>query len=78
MGRTTIYRIIGGILGLFREVVSEALDYMNAHSEHLEKKLTESQTAKAGFLNKTASLEKEIARLLEQVEKLPEDTNEEE
>lgn len=78
MGRTTIYSIIGGIVDLLREVVSEALDYMNTHSEHLEKRLIESQTAKTGFLNKTASLEKEIARLLEQVEKLPEDPNEEE
>ena len=78
VGRTAIYRIIGGILGLLREVVSEALDYMNAHNERLEKRLTESQTAKAGFLSKAAALEGEIARLLEQVEKLPEDPNEEE
>ena len=78
MGRVAIYRTIGGVLGLLREVVSEALDYMNADNECLEKRLTESQAAQAGFLNKAASLEKEIVRLLEQVEKLPESSNEEE
>ncbi len=78
MGRTTIYRIIGGILGLFREVMREAYDYMDAHGERLEKRLVDHRHKKASFLEKSAALEKEIARLLEQVEKLPEETPAEE
>ncbi|NET47145.1 hypothetical protein [Okeania sp. SIO2B3] len=78
VGRAAIHRIIGGILGLFREVMREASDYMDEHGERLEKRLVDHKHKKASFLEKSAALETEIARLLEQVEKLPEDPNEEE
>ena len=78
LGRTTIYRIIGGILGLFREVMREASDYMDAHGERLEQRLIEQKKKKASFLEKSAALEREIARLLEQVEKLPDELSVEE
>ncbi len=73
MGRTTIYWSLGGILGLFREVMREGYDYIDAHGERLEKRLVDHKNRKASFLEKSAALEKEIARLLEQVEKLPEE-----
>ncbi len=78
VGRTAIYRTVGGILGLFREVMREAYDYIDAHGERLEKRLIDHKDKKASFLEKSAALEKEIARLLEQVEKLPEETPAEE
>ncbi|NEN87702.1 MAG: hypothetical protein F6K48_01710 [Okeania sp. SIO3H1] len=56
----------------------EASDYMDEHGERLEKRLVDHKHKKASFLEKSAALETEIARLLEQVEKLPEDPNEEE
>lgn len=78
MGQTGIRWIIGGILGLFREVIDEALSYMDEHGERLEKRLTDHKNKKASFLEKSAALEKEISRLLEQVEKLPEEAATEE
>ncbi|NEQ73019.1 MAG: hypothetical protein F6K23_07985 [Okeania sp. SIO2C9] len=78
MGQTGIRWIIGGILGLFREVIDEALSYMDEHGERLEKRLIDHKNKKASFLEKSAALEKEISRLLEQVEKLPEESTTEE
>ncbi|MDY7005454.1 MAG: hypothetical protein SWX82_16365 [Cyanobacteriota bacterium] len=78
MGQTGIRWIIGGILGLFREVMHEALSYMDDDGERLEKRLTDHKNKKASFLEKSAALEKEIVRLLEQVEKLPEEATKEE
>ncbi|NES79649.1 MULTISPECIES: hypothetical protein [Okeania] len=74
MGQTGISWIIGGILGLFREVIDEALSYMDDDGERLEKRLADHKNKKASFLEKSAALEKEISRLLEQVEKLPEES----
>ncbi|MGK7954304.1 MAG: hypothetical protein AB4063_03425, partial [Crocosphaera sp.] len=62
VGRAAIYRTIGGILGLFREVMREAYDYIDAHGERLEKRLIDHKDKKASFLEKSAALEKEIAR----------------
>ncbi|NET46745.1 hypothetical protein [Okeania sp. SIO2B3] len=78
LGRTTIYRVAGGILGLLRQIVSKGLCYMDDHGERLETRLMESKKAKAEFLETAAALEKELVRLLEQAEKLPEDPNEQE
>ncbi|MGK7914569.1 MAG: hypothetical protein AB4038_03360 [Prochloraceae cyanobacterium] len=78
MGRNAIYRTLGGILGLFREVIKEGEDYIDGHGERLENRLIEHKQKKARYLEKAAALEKEIARLLEQVKHLPEDSTESE
>lgn len=78
LGRNAIYRTLGGILGLFREVIKEGEDYIDGHGERLENRLIEHKQKKARYLEKAAALEKEIARLLEQVKHLPEDSTESE
>ncbi|MGB3511683.1 MAG: hypothetical protein WBA93_21080 [Microcoleaceae cyanobacterium] len=50
---------------------------MDAHTERLEERLTESQRAKAEFLEQATALEKEIVRLLEQAEQLPDSSQKE-
>ena len=78
LGRDAIYRTIGGILRLFREVIKEGEDYIDDHGERLETRLIQHKQKKASYLEKAAALEKEIARLLEQVKHLPEDSTESE
>lgn len=56
----------------------EGLDYMDRHGERLEARLTEHRYKRASYLEKAAALEKEIARLLEQAEQLPENSDKEE
>ncbi|MEM9824918.1 MAG: hypothetical protein AAF985_27795 [Bacteroidota bacterium] len=74
LGRDAIYRTLGGILGLFREVIKEGEDYIDDHGERLETRLIQHKQKKASYLEKAAALEREIARLLEQVKELPDDS----
>nr|WP_293073488.1 hypothetical protein [Okeania sp. SIO3B5] len=78
MGANGLLGIVGGVLSLLREVAKEGLEYIDSHGERLETRLIEHSQKRASYLEKTAALEREIARLLEQAEKLPTNPTEEE
>nr|WP_293157705.1 hypothetical protein [Okeania sp. SIO2C9] len=63
--------LIGGIFDLFREIVRDALNYMYAHNGRLKQRSDESDVSIASFLDKAAALEREMAKVLEQVEQPP-------
>ncbi|MGD1713805.1 hypothetical protein [Dapis sp. BLCC M172] len=78
VGRASIYWIIGGILGLFREAMKDAIDYVDTHGELLEQRLEEHKQKKANLLDKFTALETEIIHLLEQVKDHPDNSHLEE
>ncbi|NEQ71903.1 MAG: hypothetical protein F6K23_01695 [Okeania sp. SIO2C9] len=76
--RDGISRTTGGISSLLREIIQEFLVYLDAHEERLETRLIENKRTKSNILKQASALENELARLLEQAEKLPKDPNEQE
>ena len=78
MGPDDSYRINGGVLDLVREVGKDGLNYMDEDVERLEKRLIDHKKKKANFLEKFTALEKELARMTDQVPQHPENDHTEE